>query len=206
MTGTNNMKKIFACALISLAAFNAQAEKADAGKQAVIEYDTLHVDDVTQVTTLTGNVIVTKGTLILKSDKAVIKQSPEDDMQVTLTTNGARPATFRQKRDGGPNLWVEGEAQRIEYDERTAVVKLFTNARIRQLEGERLTDEIQSEFITYDSIREVFAARNDASGVTKPGAVRGKMIIAPRKPKPAPAGAPATPPAAPVTPAPTGTQ
>ena len=200
------MKKILACALISLAAFNAQAEKADAGKQAVIEYDSLHVDDVTQITTLTGNVIVTKGTLILKSDKAVIKQSPEDDMQVTLTTNGSRPATFRQKRDGGPNLWVEGEAQRIEYDERTAVVKLFTNARIRQLEGERLTDEIQSEFITYDSIREVFAARNDASGVTKPGATRGKMIIAPRKPKPAPGAAPAAPPPAPVTPAPTGTQ
>ncbi len=187
----NNMKKIFAFALISLAALNAQAEKADAGKQAVIEYDTLHVDDVTQVTTLTGNVIVTKGTLVLKADKAVIKQTPQDDMEVTLTTSGSRPANFRQKRDGGPDLWVEGEAQRIEYDERTAVMKLFTAARIRQLDGTRLTDEIQSEFISYDSIREVFAARNDASGVTKPGAVRGKMIIAPRKPKPAPAAAPA---------------
>jgi lipopolysaccharide export system protein LptA len=200
------MKKIFAFALISLAALNASAEKADAGKQAVIEYDSLHVDDVTQITTLTGNVIVTKGTLVLKADKAVIRQTPDDDMQVTLTTTGSKPANFRQKRDGGPALWVEGEAQRIEYDERSAVMKLFSGARIRQLDGERLTDEIQSEFISYDSIREVFAARNDASGTTKPGAVRGKMIIAPRKPKPAPAAAPASPPAAPVTPAPTGTQ
>ncbi|HEU4777164.1 MAG TPA: lipopolysaccharide transport periplasmic protein LptA [Telluria sp.] len=200
------MKKIFAFALISLAAMNAAAEKADAGKQAVIEYDSLHVDDVTQVTTLTGNVIVTKGTLVLKADKAVIRQTPDDDMQVTLTTTGSKPANFRQKRDGGPALYVEGEAQRIEYDERSAVMKLFSGARIRQIDGERLTDEIQSEFISYDSIREVFAARNDASGTTKPGAVRGKMIIAPRKPKAAPAGtAPATPPAAPVTPAPTGT-
>lgn len=199
------MKKIFAFALISLAAMNAAAEKADAGKQAVIEYDSLHVDDVTQVTTLTGNVIVTKGTLVLKADKAVIRQTPDDDMQVTLTTSGSKPANFRQKRDGGPALFVEGEAQRIEYDERSAVMKLFSGARIRQLDGERLTDEIKSEFITYDSIREVFAARNDASGVTKPGAPRGMLIIAPRKPKPAPA---ATPPAAPVTPAvpaPTGT-
>lgn len=200
------MKKIFAFALISLAAMNASAEKADAGKQAVIEYDSLHVDDVTQVTTLTGNVIVTKGTLVLKADKAVIRQTPDDDMQVTLTTTGGKPANFRQKRDGGPALFVEGEAQRIEYDERSAVMKLFTGARIRQIDGERLTDEIQSEFISYDSIREVFAARNDASGTTKPGAGRGKMIIAPRKPKPAPAGTPATPPAAPATPAPTGTQ
>jgi len=197
------MKKIIAAALIGLTALNAAAEKADAGKQAVIEYDTLHVDDVTQVTTLTGNVIVTKGTLVLKADKAVIRQTPEDDMQVTLTTTGAKPANFRQKRDGGPALWVEGEAQRIEYDERSAVMKLFTGARIRQLDGERLTDEIQSEFISYDSIREVFAARNDASGTTKPGAGRGKMIIAPRKPKPA-APAPATPAPAPAS-VPTGT-
>ena len=147
--------------------------------------------------------------ILLKADKAVIRQTPDDDMQVTLTTTGSKPANFRQKRDGGPALYVEGEAQRIEYDERSAVMKLFSGARIRQLDGERLTDEIQSEFISYDSIREVFAARNDASGTTKPGAVRGKMIIAPRKPKPAPAGTPATPPAAPATPAvpaPTGTQ
>jgi lipopolysaccharide export system protein LptA len=199
------MKKILALALLSLTALHASAEKADAGKQAVIEYDSLHVDDVTQITTLTGNVIVTKGTLVLRADKAVIRQTPDDDMQVTLTTTGSKPANFRQKRDGGPALWVEGEAQRIEYDERSAVMKLFSGAHIRQLDGERLTDEIQSEFVSYDSIREVFAARNDASGVTKPGAVRGKLIIAPRKPKPAPASAPATP-AAPATAAPTGTQ
>lgn len=196
------MKKIFAFALISLAALNASAEKADAGKQAVIDYDTLHVDEVTQITTLTGNVIVTKGTLVLKAEKAVIRQTPEDDMHVTLTTIPGKQATFRQKRDGGPDLWVDGEAQRIEYDERSAVVKLFTGAKIRQMEGARLTDEIQSEFISYDSLREVFAARNDATGVTKQGQGRGRMIIAPRKPKPA---APATPaPAAPA--APTGNQ
>jgi lipopolysaccharide export system protein LptA len=193
------MKKIFAFALISLAALNASAEKADAGKQAVIDYDTLHVDEVTQITTLTGNVIVTKGTLVLKAEKAVIRQTPEDDMNVTLTTIPGKQATFRQKRDGGPDLWVEGEAQRIEYDERSAVVKLFTGAKIRQMEGARLTDEIQSEFISYDSLREVFAARNDASGATKQGQGRGRMIIAPRKPKPAT-------PTAPAPAAPTGTQ
>lgn len=199
------MKKILAFALISLAALNAWAEKADAGKQAVIDYDTLHVDEVTQITTLTGNVIVTKGTLVLKAEKAVIRQTPEDDMHVTLTTIPGKQATFRQKRDGGPDLWVEGEAQRIEYDERSAVVKLFTGAKIRQLEGARLTDEIQSEFISYDSLREVFAARNDAAGVTKQGQGRGRMIIAPRKPKPAAPATP-TPPATAAPAAPTGTQ
>lgn len=190
------MKKTIAFILLGLASLGASAEKADAGKQAVIDYDTLLVDDVTQVRTLTGNVVVTKGTLVLRADKAVIRETPEGDMLVTLTSTG-QPAAFRQKRDGGPDLWVEGEAARIEYDERSAVVRLLTGAKIRQLDGTRLTDEIQSEFISYDSLHEVFAARNDASGVGKPGQGRGRMIIAPRKPR---AAAPA--PAAPVTPAP----
>lgn len=177
------MKKYILIAMMGLAALSASAEKADAGKTAVIDYDELHVDEITQTTTLTGNVIVTKGTLVLRAEKAVIRQSPQDDMQVTLTTTPGKRATFRQKRDGGPDLWVEGEASRIEYDERSAVVKLFGGARIRQLEGTRLTDEIQSEYISYDSLREVFAARNDASGASKPGGGRGRMIIAPRKPR-----------------------
>jgi lipopolysaccharide export system protein LptA len=185
------MKKILAIAIIGLAAMTASAEKADAGKRAVIDYDTLLVDEVTQITTLTGNVIVTKGSLVLRAEKAVLKQSPEEDLYVTLTTSAGKTASFRQKRDGGPDLWVEGEAQRIEYDERSAVVKLFGGARIRQLEADNMTDEIKSEYITYDSLREVFAARNDASGASKPGAGRGQLIIAPRKPRPAPAAAPA---------------
>lgn len=197
------MKKIIAIAIIGLAALSANAEKADAGKRAVIDYDTLLVDEITQVTTLTGNVIVTKGTLVLRAEKAVLKQSPEEDLHVTLTTTAGKTASFRQKRDGGPDLWVEGEAQRIEYDERTAVVKLFGGARIRQLEGSTMTDEIKSEYITYDSLREVFAARNDPSGASKPGQGRGQLIIAPRKPRAAPS-APAPAPAPALAPAPSG--
>lgn len=189
------MKKIIAIALIGLVALSASAEKADAGKRAVIDYTTLLVDEVAQVTTVTGNIIVTKGTLVLRAEKAVIKTNPEEDMQVTLTSVPGKMASFRQKRDGGPDMWVEGEAQRIEYDEHTAVVKLFGNAHIRQLEGSTMTDEIKSEFISYDSMREVFTARNDASGTGKPGQGRGQMIIAPRKPRAAPTEAPAPAPA-----------
>jgi lipopolysaccharide export system protein LptA len=188
------MKKIFAFALLGLATLNAVAERADASKQAVVDYNSLHVDEVTQTSVLSGNVVVTKGTLLLHAEKALVKQTPEDDMLVTLTAGAGKPATFRQKRDGGPDLWVEGEAQRIEYDERTAVMKLFGAAKIRQTEGTRLTNEIQSEFISYDSLREVFTARNDAAGGSTTGGARGRMIIAPRKPRPA---APATPTGAP---------
>ncbi|MCE3606708.1 lipopolysaccharide transport periplasmic protein LptA [Massilia sp. P8910] len=191
------MKKFLAFALLGLAAATASAEKADAAKQAVIGYDSLETNEVTQVTIFTGNVVVTKGTLILKSDRAVVKNTPEGDMFVTLTANPGKAATFRQKRDGGPDLWIEGQAQRIEYDERNDLMKLFSGARIRQLEGDKPTNEIESEFISYDSRKEVFVARNDASGTNKPGQGRGTMVIAPRKPRAAPATPPGTPAPAP---------
>jgi lipopolysaccharide export system protein LptA len=189
------MKKIIAIALMGLTALNAAAEKADARKGAVIDYDTLLVDEVTQITTLTGNVILTKGTLMLRAEKAVLKQSPEKDIHVSLTTTAGKRTSFRQKRDGGPDLWAEGEAQRIDYDERTEVVTLIGGAHIRRLEGGIMTDEIKGEFTSYDGLLGRFVAKNDASGVSKAGQGRNQLILAPAKPRAATPAAPAVSPA-----------
>jgi lipopolysaccharide export system protein LptA len=187
------MKKIFAVVALSLATLTAWAERADSLKQAVIQFDTAHVDEVSQTRILTGNVVLTRGTLTLKSDKAVLKESPEGYMSVTLTAAPGKSATFRQKRDGGPDLWVEGQAQRIEYEERTELVKLFSNAIVKQLEGGRLSSEVNGAFISYDNRTEVANVTNDASGQAKPGQGRNTIIIAPRR---ANAAAPAAPAAA----------
>lgn len=175
------MKKIFAIALLSLAAAHAGAEKADSLKQAVINTDSMDIDEVTQTRILTGNVVLTRGTLILKSEKATLRESDEGFMTVVLTTVPGKKASFRQKKDGGPDLWVEGEAQRIEYDERTEIVKLFNNASVKNLEGTRLSNEVDGDFISYDSRKEVATARNDASGESKAGKGRVTLILAPRK-------------------------
>jgi lipopolysaccharide export system protein LptA len=175
------MKKLLAVAILSLASLSAWAERADSLKQAVINFDTLDVDEVNQVRILTGNVVLTRGTLTLKSDKAVLKESPEGYMSVTLTANPGKTASFRQKRDGGPDLWVEGQAERIEYDERTEIVKLFSKAIVRQLENGRLSSEVDGAYISYDNRTEVANVRNDVSGESKPGQGRNTLIIAPRR-------------------------
>jgi lipopolysaccharide export system protein LptA len=179
------MKKILAVAFLSLASLSASAERADSLKQAVIKFKNADFDEVNQTRVLTGDVVVTRGTLTLKSDKAVIKETPEGYMLVTLTAAPGQIATFRQKRDGGPDLWVEGQAQRIEYDERTELVKLFSNAIVKQLEGKRMTSEVDGSFISYDNRTEQANVRNDASGESKQGGGRGTIIIAPRRTAPA---------------------
>ena len=185
------MNKILAAAVLTLLSLSASAERADSLKQAVVHYDSLDVDEVTQTRILTGNVVLTRGTLTMKSDRALLKETPEGYMSVTLTAGPGGVATFRQKRDGGPDLWVEGQAERIEYDERQELVRLHSKAVVRELEGGRLTNEINGPFISYDNRREVATVRNDPSGESKVGGGRGTLIIAPRRTGPAPAAAPA---------------
>ena len=41
---------------------------------------------------------------------------------------------------------------------------MFEKANIKQLDGRRVTDELESEFISYDSRKEFFVAHNDSTG------------------------------------------
>ncbi|MBV6321670.1 lipopolysaccharide transport periplasmic protein LptA [Duganella violaceipulchra] len=193
------MKKlILSAAMLLLAAAGAHAEKADANKPTKIDYDDLQIDDVKQIKTLIGNVVLTRGTLLMKSPKAVVTTDPEGYNFVVLTSTPGTLSTFRQKRDGAGDQWIEGEAERIEYSDKTDLVKLFSKARVRQLEGPRMTSEVNSEFISYDSRTEHFDVKNNVSGVSKPGAGRGTMVIQPTiRPAAPAASAPAasTPPA-----------
>jgi len=199
------MKNLFAAIAVAaavLAPLSASAERADSLKPVNIEYDKADIDQVNQTYIATGNVIITRGTMVLKGDRAEVKEAPDGYRTFILTAAPGKLATFRQKRDGGPDLWAEGQAQRIEYDERADVIKLFSKAVIKQLEGKKITQEMDSEFISYDSRKEVLLGRNDANGADKQGAGRGSMTFAPRR-APA-AGAAATPaPAQAPAPAPT---
>jgi lipopolysaccharide export system protein LptA len=174
-----------AALLLGGAAGVAQAEKADSNKPTEIKFDQLEVDDVKQIKTFTGNVILTRGTLLMKSPKAVVTEDPEGYQYVTLTNSPGTMATFRQKRDGAGDQWVEGQAERIEYDGKTELVKLFSKAQIKRLEGSKPADQVDGEFISYDSRKEFFAVKNTASGESKVGGGRGSMVIQPSSKNPA---------------------
>lgn len=159
---------------------NVLAEKNDSSKPTNVEADQMVYDDVKQINTFTGNVIVTRGTLIMKAAKVVVTQDPAGYQFATLYAAPGVLATFRQKRDGGPNLWMEGQAERIEYDGKIELAKFFSKAKLTRLEGATPTDEVEGEFISYDSLSEFFSVNNTASGVSKPGAGRIKVVIQPR--------------------------
>lgn len=96
------------------------AEKADFGKPLEITGDgPVTSDEIHQTSTLTGNVILTQGTLVMRGGKIVYITTPDGYRFATLYAPAGGVATMRQKRDGGSDLWVEGEAaDRITYDQK----------------------------------------------------------------------------------------
>ncbi len=176
------MKRFFFLSLLLLNLFapaSARAEKADSEKPTNVEADQMAYDDIKQVNTFSGNVILTRGSLVMKASKVIVTQDPSGYQFATLLAGPSGLASFRQKRDGGPNLWIEGQAERIVYDGKAELVKLFSKAKMRRLEGDKPTDEVEGELITYDSRVEFFTVNNNAAS-DKPGTGRIKMVIQPR--------------------------
>lgn len=173
------MKKILLfIALCGALTGAALAERADSDKEMVIEADLVTEDGARQIRTLTGDVILTRGTLLMKAGKAVLRTDPEGYQFVTFTAAAGALVTYRQKRDGG-DLWIEGQAERVEYDDKTEIIKLFSKAKLARLEGSKVTDEAVGAFISYDSRKEFLLAANTVSGESRPGAGRSRVVIQP---------------------------
>lgn len=177
------MKPVLFLSLIALQAAlltSVRAEKADASMPTNVEADQMAYDEAKQVNTFTGRVVLTRGTLTMRAGRVVVTTDPAGYQFATLYAAPGSVATFRQKRDGGQNLWIEGQAERIEYDGKTEVTKMFSKAQLRRLEGTRVTDEVSGETITYDSRAEYYTVNNTSGGESKPGSGRVRVTIQPR--------------------------
>lgn len=161
---------------------HALAERADRDKPTNIEANQMFYDESKQLNTFIGNVVVTRGTLVMHGEKLVLKKDSAGYQFGTLFAPSGGVATFRQKRDGGKDLWMEGyAADRIEYDTKTEIAKLFERSKVKMLDGSKITDEVEGEFISYDTRAEFYTANNTASGESKPGAGRVRAVIQPRE-------------------------
>ncbi|MBB1631489.1 lipopolysaccharide transport periplasmic protein LptA [Cupriavidus sp. UME77] len=170
----------------------ANAEKADREKPLVLEADNASYDDVKQVYVLTGNVVLTKGTMVLKSDAAEVRTDPEGYQYAIATSKGAKQAYIRQKRDN-VDEYIDGWGDRIEYDGKQELSKLIGRARMARLAGAKLVDEIRGAVITYDSRNEFYTASGGAENATA-GSPSGRVraVLSPRQEQPA-SGAAANP-------------
>ena len=162
----------------------AQADKADRNKPIHLEADRVTVEDAKQLATFSGNVVLTQGTMIMRGDRMEVRQDKAGFRQGTMWGN---LAYFRQKREGYDEF-IEGWAERVEYDSRTDKVQMFNRAMLK-----RGQDEVRGNYISYDSSTEFFQVTGGGTkSAAKPGDGRVRAIMQP-KPKESQAASPAVP-------------
>jgi lipopolysaccharide export system protein LptA len=179
---------------LSLLHASAWAEKADKTKPMNAEADALRYDDLKQTSVFTGNVVITKGTIIIRGAQVDIRQDPEGFQFGTAVEKGGKRAFFRQKRDV-PDEWIEGEAETIFYDGKADTVSFTKNAVIRRYKGSQVNDETTGSQIVYDNVTDVFNVIGGPANATASNpSGRIRTMITPKGAASAAAGA--TPPAA----------
>ena len=175
--------------LAAFFAFPVHAEKADRGKPLNIEADNGRYDDAKQSGTFTGNVVITKGSMVMRAAKIEVRQNSDGYQYGVATSGGGKLATFRQKREG-IDEYIEGQAERIEYDGRADSIRFIDRAVIRRYRGSVLADETAGSLITYDNAAEVFSVSGGASAATAANpSGRVRAVQTPREGSPAAAEA-----------------
>jgi len=168
--------------VLALLALPALAEKTDRDKPVNLEADRVTIDDAKQLAIFEGNVVLTQGTLQIRGDRMEVRQDKEGFKQGTTWGN---PASFRQKREGYDG-YIEGWAERIEYDGRIETMQMFNRAQLK-----RGQDEVRGNYISYDARIEFFQVTGGAKAAA-PNNPEGRVraVIQPKSKEKPPAAPP----------------
>jgi lipopolysaccharide export system protein LptA len=166
--------KLLLAALLLLAAGGVLAEKADKDKPTQIEANRMSADDTRRLNIFEGNVVLTKGTLTVRAERIVVRQDAEGYQHSTAI---GTPVRFRQRqdpKDGQEAVWMDGEALRIEIDDRKSTIDLFDKARVT-----RDGDEVVGQHIFVDQRSDFFSVSAGKEGA---GGGRVRAILQPKTP------------------------
>ena len=182
-TASNELSR-FAFALIAIACLTSTvlyAEQADRNKPVTIEGDLVTLDQAKSVSTLEGNVILVQGTLRLTAERIVVKEDATGAKTALAFGTSDKQIAFRQKREGATDF-IEGSADRVEFDEQADTLQLFSHARLKS--G---ANELTGEYIYYNSATEIVKMRDSAPGANSvPASIANKgrptITIQPKAP------------------------
>lgn len=190
----------FAACLITVLGFAtpSHAERTDRLQKITIDAGNAVTDLQKQSVVYTGNVVISRGSMVIRAEKVEVRQLPSGYYDATAFGSVARPATFRQKREVG-NEYIEGEAGRLEYDGRADQIKFVERAQLRMLRGATTTNQISGKLITYDATTEkIDVSGGSAPTATNPGG-RVRAVLSPREDADAAGAASGSVPSAPLT-------
>lgn len=175
------MKTLHAVALalsLMVPAIGVQAKTSDRNQEMTIDAGAQAGSLVGDgVTTLSGGVTITQGTLDIRSAQADIHMKDGEAVRAVFT---GKQAKMKQQLDDG--TWMEAQADKIDYDIKKEIIVLTGNYTVKSAQGTN-----SGGTMTY----------NTATGQMNSGGdgQRVRTVIPPKNKTPAPAAKPAAAPA-----------
>ena len=152
------MKILLAAALILVIATPTLsfAEKADQDKPLILEAEKVSVNDVQQVYELDGQILLIKGSIIVTGEQGNIKVDPEGYEYVDIKGSPEKVASFRQRREGPADEFVQGNGTQVSYNAKTEILTVSGDASLKRLLNMQMIYQLRGWKIEYDDVKQYY--------------------------------------------------
>ena len=132
------------------------AEKADQDKPVILEAEKVSVNDVKQVYDLNGQVLLIKGSIIVTGEDGHITVDPQGYEFVDVIGTPQAVASFRQRREGLADEFMQGRGTQVTYDAKTEFLTLTGDASLKRLLNMQMLDQLKGWKIEYDDVKQYY--------------------------------------------------
>lgn len=139
-------------AAVTLTFTSAQARESDLSKPIDVRADSSEFDEKAGIQTLSGNVVITQGTMEISADFIAISLT---NNALSKIEGRGSPIRFSQENEAGERM--QGEAQQIIYDALNGILILKGNASLSQPR-----QSLTSEQITFNARTQKVSAEGGA--------------------------------------------
>ena len=156
------------------------AEKADQDKPIILEAEKVSGNDTSQVYDLNGEVLLVKGSIIVTGEEGHIRIDPEGYEFIDVKGTPEAVATFRQRREGLANEFMQGRGSNATYDAKTEILTLTGDASLKRLLNMQILDQLYGWKIEYDDVKQYYRVipPSDAKPDDLP---KARAVLTPRR-------------------------
>lgn len=148
------------------------ALKTDAAQLIHIQANGGTLDQKNMVSVISGNVIITQGSMVVHANTARVSQDKDGHQTISLVGN---PVTFSQLNDDGEV--TRGQGNTFDYNTKNNLAILTGRARITK--GANL---VMGDKLTYNTQTQIFTAvSNNANGISTTKSGRVTIILQPNQ-------------------------
>ena len=158
----------------------ANAEKADQDKPIILEAEKVSVNDVQQVYDLKGQVLLIKGSIIVTGEDGHIQVDPEGYELVDVKGSTDTTASFRQRREGPADEFIQGRGIQVTYNAKTEILTITGEASLKRSLNMQMLDQLQGWKIEYDDIKERYLVTPPANAKAEDLPL-ARAILSPRR-------------------------